>query len=230
MDRRVKQLITDFSDYPGFFDRVDLFTGPSVHFHLKTVAIRQKCKRATKALENDEFYENLYATLTAWGMHRMGRSATKLADLADIKRSLHQQRRCIQDLETLTLTNLDREFGREVAEQLWQIIAEITVGVGETKIVAGSKALHHVLPSLLPPIDRQYTIQFFYGHGKDLAAAGQAVFLEIFPRFAEIASARKALIRRRIGSGMHTSESKVVDNAIVGYMRSGLPGSVTSRT
>ena len=27
----------------------------------------------------------------------------------------------------------------------------------------GSKVLHHVLPDLVPPIDRQYTFKFFYG-------------------------------------------------------------------
>jgi hypothetical protein len=35
--------------------------------------------------------------------------------------------------------------------------------VAEVRLVANSKALHHVLPGLIPPIDRMYTFQSFYG-------------------------------------------------------------------
>jgi hypothetical protein len=43
------------------------------------------------------------------------------------------------------------------------VIARIKVSTSRTQIVAGSKFLHHVLPDLVPPIDRRYTFRFFTG-------------------------------------------------------------------
>ena len=43
-------------------------------------------------------------------------------------------------------------------------ISGLRISASETQIVAGSRALHHVLPELVPPIDREHTIQFFYGY------------------------------------------------------------------
>ena len=36
------------------------------------------------------------------------------------------------------------------------------MSVAAAQIVANSKALHHLLPALVPPIDREYTFRFFY--------------------------------------------------------------------
>jgi hypothetical protein len=37
----------------------------------------------------------------------------------------------------------------------------LKLSVSEATIVVNSKALFHVLPQLIPPIDRQYTVRFF---------------------------------------------------------------------
>jgi hypothetical protein len=68
----------------------------------------------------------------------------------------------------------------------------------------------------MPPIDRQYTLLFFYNstsppHIEDC-------FSEIYPRFISIALQKKDSIREKVGEGFHTSETKVIDNAIVGYI------------
>ena len=84
--------------------------------------------------------------------------------------------------------------------------------------MAGSKALHHVLPELVPPIDREYTLQFFYDN-KMLQRGERQTFAEIFPQFHRILQSCKDEIQRRLRSGMNTSSTKVVDNAIVGYVR-----------
>jgi hypothetical protein len=83
--------------------------------------------------------------------------------------------------------------------------------------VAGAKALHHVLPGLVPPIDREYTIRFFF-HSTTLNHGDERAFKEMYPHFQEISSVSLEEIRSRLGDGMNTSETKVLDNAIVGYV------------
>jgi len=84
--------------------------------------------------------------------------------------------------------------------------------------VANSKALHHLLPALVPPIDRAYTLRFFYAD-TTLSKGDEATFKEIYPYFHRIAVARREQITSHLGTGMNTSETKVIDNAIVAFVR-----------
>jgi hypothetical protein len=62
------------------------------------------------------------------------------------------------------------------------------VSTSQTQIVAGSKFLHHLLPDLVPPIDRQYTFSFFTGQ-KAVYGGDRPAFLEWFPQVARVARA-----------------------------------------
>ena len=64
-------------------------------------------------------------------------------------------------MQQLQIDQLDSDKVREVAEAAWAIMASLRVGIGPTLLVANSKALHHLLPGLIPPIDRNYTLRFF---------------------------------------------------------------------
>lgn len=218
MRERVDKLKQEFSECLDHFDGAQLFTGPSTHFHFKTLAIRRKHPTVVDTLNDDDFFESLYATLTAWGMHRMGPGNAKLTELVEIKKSFRQLSNNIDKMESLTITELDANDIYKVTDEIWKIIANLKVGIGETKIVANSKALHHLLPSLVPPIDREYTLRFFYNH-TTLNQGDEKAFKEIFPYFHQIGMARKKQIAARLGTGMNTSESKVIDNAIVGFGR-----------
>ena len=102
-------------------------------------------------------------------------------------------------------------------------------GSGETLLVANSKALHHLLPGLVPPIDRNYTLRFFVGRphiyrGWD----AELLFLAIYPLFHEIAVRCAGEIHELLAKpleGMNTSVTKVIDNAILGFMLRGSRGS-----
>jgi hypothetical protein len=83
----------------------------------------------------------------------MGPGNTKLAELDTIKDSFRQQAEQIQKVENYVISDLAITQTRQIIDQLWNIIAELKVGIGQAKIVANSKALYHLLPSLLPPID-----------------------------------------------------------------------------
>jgi hypothetical protein len=103
------------------------------------------------------------------------------------------------------------------------------VSTSQTQIVAGSKMLHHLLPDLIPPIDRQYTFRFFTG--QMMVASDRAAFLSWFPQLANIGSRCRRPIQDAIRRGgfMATGEAKIIDNAIMGYMqlrrlRDGRPG------
>ena len=221
IDDRVAELIEDFDGCCDVFDRANLFTGPSAYFHSKTLALLRLHQSAGDALLDTAFLELLYATLTAWGMHRMGPGGAKLVEFPVLVDSFRKLEQPIRKLSTLVLADLPTEDVKSVSEQVWGVISGLDVGCGLTKIVVGSKALHHVLPELVPPIDREYTLRFFFNH-KTLNQGDSVAFAEIYPRMHRIAVVCRGKIQARIGRGMNTNATKVIDNAIVGFVRSKL--------
>jgi len=217
MNQRVSELIEDFDGCCDAFDRANLFTGPSAYFHSKTLTLLRQHRSASDAVLNNSFIESLYATLTAWGMHRMGPGNAKLVNFPLLVESLKELHQPIKQASSFTLLGLNPGELEHVSERVWVLISDLKIGQGLTKIVAGSKALHHVLPELIPPIDREYTIRFFF-HNKNLSQGGQTAFREIYPHFYRIAMECSKKIEPRIGLGMNTSTTKVIDNAIVGYV------------
>jgi hypothetical protein len=217
MDDRVEDLIDGFASYVQVFHEAQLFTGPSLYFHLRAAKDRQQHDSVSSAIHDDAFLELVYATLASWGMHRMGSGGAKLVDFSDFRDSFREQADRIQCLEQLQLTNLEQKHVDKLARYLWEIISQLEVGEGKTKIVAGTKALHHLLPDLIPPIDREYTTRFFYNL-KTYTRGDEQAFYEMYPRLHRIATSCKDELTGEVGTGMSTSATKVIDNAIVGYV------------
>lgn len=215
MKERVEQLSRHFAEYLDYFNHSGNFVGPSVYFHDKTLAIREKYATIEETLESDEFFDYLYATLTAWGMHRMGPGKTKLRNIEELKHSFCSQVEQIQKFEGYKITDL--QDAPAVGCDLWQIIANLKVSIAEAQIVANSKALHHLLPSLVPPIDRTYTYNFFYNRNM-LSLPESDAFQEIYLQFHRIAVDNRDQINAYVGKDWNTSETKTIDNAIVGYV------------
>jgi hypothetical protein len=216
-----ESLVGDFSRYVARFDASRQFGGPSVYFHLKAIEALARHPTAVDALGDDRLFDYLYATLASWGLHRMGPGNAKLADLAELKASFRQQASNLERVQQLQIDRLDPSSVGDVAEQAWKIMAGLRVGIGQTLLVANSKALHHLLPGLIPPIDRTYTLKFFVGRPYLYPGRDADYFRVLYPLFQEIAVRCSGAIHRFIATpaeGMNTSVTKVIDNAILGFM------------
>lgn len=62
------------------------------------------------------------------------------------------------------------------------------VSFEEAATVAVSKTLHHILPDLVVPIDREYTSNFFGWHAPEFQQYQSRCFGEAFGHFARIAA------------------------------------------
>lgn len=229
MQRRVQDLVTRFDDWLERFQTEKLFSGPSIYFHQKTrfmldrVRLLGDCdaQAVTSCIDDDAFLERLYATLTAWGLHRMGPRGAKLVEFGDLAGSFRQHREAISGLSSRRIDLLRDDEVAPVAGEIWRLIAELKIGSPRTTIVSGSKALHHLLPDLVPPIDRAYTLRFFFGPKVVGEEEEEPAFQVLFPRFRDISVACIDEINKRLAkpADWDTSITKVIDNAIVGYVR-----------
>jgi hypothetical protein len=216
---RIGKLTAGFPDYVAAFEASQAFPGPSLYFHLRAIERRRQHHTARSLLDDSLFLEYVYAVLPAWGMHRMGPQAAKVGDFIQITTALKESAPALEQLWPLRITTLEGHESHETAALAWDVIAHIKVSTSRTQIVAGSKFLHHVLPDLVPPIDRQYTFNFFTG--QKMVASDRAAFLDWFPRLADIGERCGEPIRDAIARGgfMATGEAKVIDNAIMGFMQ-----------
>lgn len=216
---RIGKLTAGFPGYVAAFEASQAFPGPSLYFHLRAIERRREHHTAKSLLDDSLFLEYVYAVLPAWGMHRMGPQAAKVGDFVQITTALKESAPALEQLWPLRITELEEHDSGEAAALAWDVIARIKVSTSRTQIVAGSKFLHHVLPDLVPPIDRQYTFNFFTG--QKMVASDRAAFLNWFPRLAHVGVQCREPIRDAIARGgfMATGEAKVIDNAIMGFMQ-----------
>ena len=141
---RVNNLLKKSTLYHRKYYSEKIFGGPSLYFHKKAL------------IKSEQQYEYIYAALTSWGMHRLGKGGAKMTDFDTFKTSLKAIKSDVKRLRNKRLENLkEKEF-----MLLEKVFKSIKVMKTKTKIVGNSKVMAHLLPKLVPPIDREYTFHY----------------------------------------------------------------------
>lgn len=137
------------------------FDGPSDYFS------QEALKACRKDFLGERHIEMVYATLASWGMHRTGVGGAKMPDYKVFHDSVTDNSSKLKMLQNKRIEKLSEE---EFKESLYQIevlcFADdgIKATTSNSRLVSSSKTLAHILPDLVPPIDREYTLNFFYGN------------------------------------------------------------------
>lgn len=216
--------------FTGSYEEFCSFGGPCVYFH-------DECLRAaTEGFLSRRHVEMLYATLTAWGMHRMGdpkTTKTKLTDWDCFNESILAQSDVLQQFRSHRMLEMSATEYADTVLALRPIYRRFKLSVSNATVVVNSKALFHLFPEFIPPIDRQYTVRFFKQtperwrdrKGKFQAVSLPAGLAEQFELFREICISMKRLADR-IEPGIFEQERrqhrvtapKALDNAIVNFV------------
>ncbi|MDH2404208.1 hypothetical protein QCM77_30280 [Bradyrhizobium sp. SSUT18] len=209
-------LINNFPTYILVFEHNPPFAkyGQLEH-HVETIRRRRELGSATEAIFDNQFLKSLYLTLGAWGI---GVRASKLKSFDAFVSALQAKGPEIAVLEKAAIDDPKLD-PNATGRQLWLLIDGLDIVENNTPIVAGSKALHHVLPDLMVPIDRAYTQKFFCWQNPTFQYEQRSCFGHAFVAFTRIA--RKTTPNQYISNGgWHSSTTKIIDNAIVGLIRS----------
>jgi hypothetical protein len=210
-DNSVLSLISDFPRFLQVFEKDPPFkkTG-QLENHLDTIRLRRELGSATNAINNDEFLSSLYKTLQAWGI---GARASNLNPFPAFASAIRARGSEIAHLEGLSIDNPNLDVDA-TGKYLWGLIDTLDTVSNYARAVPNSKALHHLLPELVVPIDRAYTQRFFGWQNPTFQYQQAECFQYAFAAFADIA--RKADPNQYINNGWNSSRTKVIDNAIVG--------------
>jgi hypothetical protein len=188
---------------------------PSLYLYKKIIEKHRLYKDIDTLLKDDEFIELIYITLIAWNMDQRG---AKLTSFEEFKESIFQNQSILKELYAYRLWSLTKEDLTIVLEKLKRVFYELKVMKSKSKIVGVSKALHFLLPDLVMPVDRRYTMDFFYGHNaysQDISKEFKT-FKEIFTKFYEISKKLQLSDKDVDDFNWNTSVPKLIDNAIIG--------------
>ncbi len=207
------------------------FGGPSIYFHIQAI------KEQEADFLSDRHIEMIYATLASWGMHKMGDpefTKAKLVNYPDFKNSILNHRDQLKLLSALRIDSCTQDEYASHINQLEKIYYHLKVSISGATIVANSKTLAHILPNLIPPIDRQYTIRFFTQSNKDFFTISgdfkpvnlpQSIQEQFFD-FKKYCCGIKVLFDRCDSNlfsidkdSFNTSHPKIMDNLIMAYVK-----------
>lgn len=205
---RINNLIQNFSHYLNVFSDRNQFRGPGVYFHNRILNILGETQIAD--LQNQLWFsEYIYAVLVSWGMHRMDRGA-QLKDFPDFHNVITN---FIQNLIPISHLRIAQLNDNEIRIIL-NLFQNNSVMHTTPKLVGNSKALHHILPNTIPPIDGKYTIKFFNLSNRRVIEVNNFEF--IIRKYQQIFSAIN-WDEIDYDGDMDTTRIKLIDNAIIGY-------------
>ena len=223
LNDNVDGLIQNFSDHIRLFNENNPFSGPSEYFYINKIIHTTK-KGDYQSVFTKEFNEWLYATLASWGMHRMGpdNKGAKMNDFKSFNQCILQNKEAILELKDLQISSIDVD---EVLKELKPLYLSFwPLMKSNSKLVATSKIMHFLLPHLIPPMDREYTMKFF---GQNLPTITSIedkkniqreldIFTLVFDKMAYISKQVDCTVF--INEEFSPTVPKVIDNAIVNYV------------
>lgn len=214
---RISDILANAERYHRSYYVAETFRGPSLYFHQRALATG----RSSDFVLHLEY---VYATLVSWGMHRMGPGGSKMQPFETFRRSAESLRDRIA---------LCQGFDPErMSPSDWSVLCDVFRGIKVmatgTSIVGNSKVMHHMMPNIVPPIDRAYTLRYLWGNtniANDVDGEWQTMRDIISTFFIPVISDSDYASSASMWMGnldLHpwdTSLMKVVDNLIIGSSR-----------
>lgn len=210
-----------FTSYVSACHESQNYSGPSVYFHTKVIEKYRTTGHYDNLLSDNQYIEYIYATLSSWGMHRMTKNVL-LKEFENFKEVINFNRDGLIELNKYKLETI--QSIKDIEDLLLKVFNNLIVMEKGSKIVGTSKALHHLLPDLVPPIDRRNTINFFYEDPLkkqvSIPKDEDKCFLEILGEYLEITRKLNLTFRGYLHKNIFdTSVPKIIDNAIIGFVQ-----------
>lgn len=211
---RIAELTQHFGDYVDAFDKNPPFSPIQLQSHRETLALRSGFATAREAARDPQFALALRNTLIKWDM---GKRKSRLVKPEDFVAALVHVSAYLSGLEAWRIDQTVPSEA-EVSAHVWGIMERLEIVENKNRIVACTKALHHLLPDLVPPMDREHTQTFFAWANPEFQYHPKECFRFAFETFARLVRAVNP--SAYVGTGWRTSMTKVLDNAVIGFCRS----------
>jgi len=194
-------------------------SGHDLRLYREIINMHRLTSDLDSLLNDESFYTKIMQTLEAWNMNQQG---AELTSVDNFKESVLSLKSDLIDLYIYKLCSVNKvQINNSMMKLLKNVFVKLKVMESKRRIVGVSKALHFLLPDLVMPIDGKYTMFFFYGYNKysDDATAEFKTFADIFSKAHDITK-KLCLTQHDVdGEKWNTSVPKLIDNAIIGFLK-----------
>jgi hypothetical protein len=215
---RLAQLTRGFARYVAVYDELVPFNSKQLAAHRETIALRDRAGSVRAAVSDIRFVTSLRRTLLAWGL---GVRGSVLVPDTEFAQALTAAVPVLERLEDLRIDAAN--LPGDLIDQLWTAIKSLDVVQNKAKIVAGTKTLHHLLPGLVIPMDHVWTGMFFKLHDPEWQQSQERTFRRVYPQLMTVAQQVRPQ-QYVTGHGWRTSQTKILDNALIGFCKLDLAG------
>jgi len=183
--------------------------GPDLYFYRKVLYLRTQ-KNIEKFLTDEYTLELLYATLISWNMNTR---RAKLKYFTDFKTDILNNISLFKEFEKnfyISTKNYFKPIPKffHILEQMYN---NLNIMESKSKFVSNAKLLHFIFPEKLMPMDRKYTLSYFYENTND---GTLTKYKEIINLSFEIMN-NLTDYKNYLDNKWNTTFPKVIDNAII---------------
>ena len=218
----LKEFFKDSNEINNCLKKVeDEYRPNSAANYLYNLILKEHIDNKCINIKNRCFIDLIWATLDAWNMN--SRSA-KLADIEDFKKNLIDNTEATEAIESLKKYSIEdlsekNDKSKGIFEQLKTLFNMLKLTDTDTKLVTFSKTMHFLLPNLIVPIDRKYTLKFFELNINNAKDEEFDHFTNIESTFGLFASEVNLDDFVSKNSKWCKYKTKIIDNVIIGYVK-----------
>lgn len=215
-EEKITELKNNFEHYVKlFYDNPPPTWEKKLEQYKKVVEKLRSSQERGKLFANDEFLREVYESVKKWVEYR----GAKMVEFENFRDSIKENLQILLELVPYKLNELEGKNWEEVKDKIKKGLFteknefKLKVMKGSSQLVGFSKTLHHLLPDLIPPIDREYVLSFC---GEAPPWKEPEKFFDVLEVFHSIC---RNLTENDCRGKWDTSVPKLVDHAIVGFMR-----------
>lgn len=218
----LKEFFKDSNEINNCLKKVeDEYRPNSAANYLYNLILKEHIDNKCINIKNRCFIDLIWATLDACNMN--SRSA-KLADIEDFKKNLIDNTEATEAIESLKKYSIEdlsekNDKSKGIFEQLKTLFNMLKLTDTDTKLVTFSKTMHFLLPNLIVPIDRKYTLKFFELNINNAKDEEFDHFTNIESTFGLFASEVNLDDFVSKNSKWCKYKTKIIDNIIIGYVK-----------
>lgn len=189
----------------------------SLSLYLDLYQMHLRSNNLDELLNNPDFFSLVYKTLCAWNMNQRAAKLKSASKLADAVRGFAKEVECLCNYHFEKLHEEDLSNALSLLEPIFVGLKPMD---SASQLVGTTKLLHFILPQLVMPMDRKFTMNFFYGHSIYSSDVKEEfkTFKNIYFKFYELAKNFNITSDDLTANSWNTTVPKLLDNAIIGKM------------
>ena len=165
----------------------------------------------------EEYLELVYIILVARGMRSRG---AILSEFETFKKSILTNESSIKSLKGFRIELVNEENYEWLIEKQKELYDNLELTEGcKSKLVTFSKTMHFLLPNLIVPMDRTYTMKYFLGYttfsgnNEKMFELYKSIYIE-FVTF----SGEHPELSKHLNTDWNQNIPKIMDNLIIGHI------------